>query len=384
MQVYLDNIATTKPYKEVISRMASGMEKYYANPSSMYSPAIEVDKQILNARRDISTTIRCGEKEIYFTSGGTESNNIALKGISYALKSGKNHIITSKIEHPSVLNTAKSLMDAGFEVTFVDCDENGVIDADKINEAVKNETALISIMAVNNEVGSVQPIKKIGQVAKSKGVPFHVDAVQAFMKIPIDVNEMNIDFMSTSAHKIHGPKGIGFLYKRDSARILPLMEGGGQQSNLRSGTENTPGIIGFDEAVKISYRNMKENIMRMKALKRRLWDGIQDIDDAVLNGPDISGGNSAPHILNVSFLGTRGETVLHSLEGKGIYVSTGSACSSHKKGLSHVLKSMGLSDERILSAVRFGFTAENTAEEIDYTVDALKDVVKECRKFYRR
>lgn len=383
MEVYLDNSATTKPYKEVVKAMFDVLDEHYANPSSMYKPAIEVEKMVEVARGSVARVIGAKREEMFFTSGGTESNNMAIKGVVHLLKNRKNHIITTAVEHPSVLNTAKRLESEGFEVTYLRVDSSGVIDLNELMDKITEKTALVSIMAVNNEIGSIQPIKDIGNITRQKGILFHVDAVQGYGKMVLDVEDLNIDLMSISGHKIHGPKGIGALYIRKGIKLQPLLDGGGQERGLRSGTENVPGIVGFGVAAEITYENKDKYCQYMMDLKKRLWDGLKkNINDCFLNGPDVEEG--APNILNVSFVGVRGEVLLHALEEKGVYVSTGSACSSHKRGTSHVLKSLGLPDDRIESAIRFSFSAFNTYDEIDYAVEVLTDLVKEYRKFYRR
>ncbi|WP_026485844.1 cysteine desulfurase family protein [Caldanaerobius polysaccharolyticus] len=383
MQVYLDNSATTKPYKEAVEKMIDALNEHFANPSSMYRPAMEVEKMVDEARQSVARVIGARKEEIFFTSGGTEANNMAIKGAVHFLKKRKRHVITTVIEHPSVLNTVKRLEHEGFEVQYVSVDSNGIVNLDEIKDSIRDDTAIISVMAVNNEVGSVQPVAEIGDIAKQKGALFHVDAVQGYGKVDLDVTSLNVDMMSLSAHKIHGPKGSGGLYVRKGVRIEPLMDGGGQEGDMRSGTENVPGIVGFGVAARISWENAVRYREYMMCLKKRLWNGLREnVEDCFVNGPPVEKG--APHILNVSFLGIRGEVLLHALEEKGIYVSTGSACSSRKRGISHVLKSMGLPQDRIESAIRFSLCPLNTEEEIDYTVDVLKDIVLEYRKFYRR
>ncbi|SHE82507.1 cysteine desulfurase [Caldanaerobius fijiensis DSM 17918] len=383
MQVYLDNSATTKPYKEVVEAMIYALNERYENPSSMYRPAMEAEKMIENARLNIAKVIGAKKEEIFFTSGGTEANNTAIKGAAYLLKKRKNHIITTTIEHPSVLNAVMRLEAEGFKVSYIGVDVNGIVDLNEIKDKINDSTALISVMAVNNEIGSIQPIKDIGDIAKEKGVLFHVDAVQGYGKIVLDMRDLNVDLMSISGHKIHGPKGIGAIYIKRGVKIQPLLDGGGQEGNVRSGTENVPGIIGFGVAAEICHKNMDKYSDYMMTLKKRLWYGLKDnISDCFINGPDVEKG--APHILNISFVGVKGEVLLHALEEKGVYVSTGSACSSHKRGVSHVLKNLGLSDDRIESAIRFSLSPFNTCEEVDYTVNVLIDLVREYRKFYRR
>ncbi|MGF7429364.1 cysteine desulfurase family protein [Thermoanaerobacterium thermosaccharolyticum] len=384
MEVYLDNSATTKVRKEVIEKMVEVMEHEYGNPSSIHLKGYRAEKILAESRESVAKLLRSETDEIIFTSGGTESNNLAIRGIAYGMKRFGNHIITSKIEHPSVLNVMKQLEEEGYDVTYLDVDNCGKVDLDELKDAINNKTILISIMAVNNEIGTIEPIEDIAKLKeKAKTAYFHVDGIQAVGKIKLDVKRQNIDLLSLSGHKIHGPKGIGAIYIKRGVKIKPIMYGGGQEGNLRSGTENLPGIVGLGETCKLTKENFDEYTSKLVHLKKRLYDGIKsEISDIHLNGPDID--NGAPQILNVSFLGVRGEVLLHALEEKGIYVSTGSACSSHKNTESHVLKAIGLSHEYIEGAIRFSFSIFNTDEEIDYTVDVLKDKVNFLRKYKRR
>jgi cysteine desulfurase len=343
----------------------------------------EAEKLMSEARENVSKLINGDNEGIIFTSGGTESNNLALIGVAESLRKKGNHIISSKIEHPSVLNVLKHLEENGFDVTYLDVDKTGKIDLEDFKGAITDKTIFVSIMAVNNEIGTIEPIDEIADIADEKDIVFHVDAIQAAGKINIDVKKQKIKMVSLSSHKIHGPKGVGALYVDKSVRIRPIIFGGGQEKNLRSGTENLPGIVGFGIASKLAKENFNDNINKLMNLKRKLYQGIvSEIKDIHLNGPDIEGG--APHILNISFAGVRGEVLLHALEEKGIYVSTGSACSSKKKGQSHVLKAIGLKEDLIESAIRFSFGIFNTEEEIDYTVTVLKDKVNFLRKYKRR
>lgn len=384
MEVYLDNSATTIPFKEVVDGMVKALTENFGNPSSLHRKGIDAEKLITEARKNISETLQTHENEIIFTSGGTESNNLAIKGSLYSLKRWGKHLITTKIEHPSVLNVFKELEEEGFDVTYLDVDPEGIVDLEHLKSVVRDDTIFVSVMHVNNEVGSIQPIQEISEIIKNKErLLFHVDAVQGFMKVPLKPHDINIDFVSMSSHKIGGPKGIGALYIKKGSKIKPIMVGGGQERNLRSGTENVPGIYGFGLAVKIYRERMDEFINNMKRAKLRLANGIlSEINDCRINGPTIN--EAAPHILNVSFLGVRGEVLLHELEEWGIYVSTGSACSSKHEGLSHVLKAMGLKKEEIEGAIRFSFSPFNTEEEMDYVIDRLKIAVNNLRKFKRR
>ena len=374
MQIYLDNSATTKPYKEVVEKMIFALENDYANPSSLHKKGLEVEKNIKKIREDIARTLGVKEKEINFTSGGTESNNSIIRGV---LDKRKNHIITTKIEHPSVLDTIKTLEKEGIEVTYLDVDSEGKIDIDSLKSSIKENTILVSVMHVNNEVGSIQPINEVGKYLKTlkEKVYFHVDAVQSFGKINFKPSKYNIDFMSVSGHKIHGPKGIGFMYIKESSKVKPLFTGGGQEFGFRSGTENIPGIYGLGEAIRITNENLDKNIQKIDSLKNLLKSEIlNNIENVKINSPE----DGVCHILNVSFLGVKGEVLLHYLEQKDIYVSTGSACSSKKKG-SHVLNAMNLSKDEIEGTIRFSLTCFNTEEEILETIKVLKSSVEDLR-----
>lgn len=374
MQIYLDNSATTKPYKEVVEKMIFALENDYANPSSLHKKGLEVEKNIKKIREDIARTLGVKEKEIYFTSGGTESNNSIIRGV---LDKRKNHIITTKIEHPSVLDTIKTLEKEGIEVTYLDVDSEGKIDINSLKSSIKENTILVSIMHVNNEVGSIQPISEVGKYLKTlkEKVYFHVDAVQSFGKINFKPSKYNIDFMSVSGHKIHGPKGIGFMYIKENSKVKPLFTGGGQEFGFRSGTENIPGIYGLGEAVRITNKNLDKNIQKINTLKNLLKSEIlNNIENVKINSPE----DGVCHILNVSFLGVKGEVLLHYLEQKDIYVSTGSACSSKKKG-SHVLNAMNLSKDEIEGTIRFSLSYFNTEEEILETIKVLKSSVEDLR-----
>lgn len=394
-EVYLDNSATTKVLDRVAQTMYDVMTKYYGNPSSLHRKGIEAEKLIRKAREIIAQALGVKPGEIYFTSGGTESNNLAIKGAAYSMRRLGNHLITTAIEHPSVLDTFKQLEKEGFCVTYLSADGEGFVDTGALQKALRPDTILVSIMYVNNEVGSIQPIEEAAAcIHQNKNTLFHVDAVQAFGKILLVPGLKGIDMLSISGHKIYGPKGIGALFVKEKVRINPLFNGGGQEQNIRSGTENMPGIVGLGTAVEEAFENLSSWRKIMRDLKKRLKDRIlQEIPDTVLNGPDTdmngSGSssdtiNEAPHILNISFLGTRGEILLHTLESHGIYISTGSACSSHKEGRSHVLSAMGKSLEEIDGAIRFSLSPFLSMEDIDYTVEVLKKEVAEIRKFVRR
>lgn len=377
MEIYLDNSATTKPYQEVVDKMMVALTNQYGNPSSIYKKGIEVEREIKEIRRNIARSLGAKETEIYFTSGGTECNNTIIRSVANLNKKTKKHIISTCIEHPSVLNTLKDLEEQGFEVTYLPVDKEGKISIEDLKNAIKKETFLVSIMHVNNEIGSIQPIEEIGKYLKSldEKVYFHVDGVQSYAKVKFRPSKYNIDFMSVSGHKLHGPKGIGFMYVKENNRIKPLLTGGGQESSIRSGTENVPGIYGLGEAVKILNKDLQGTIDKIQNLKNLLKEEIiNNIDNVKVNSPE----DGVCHVLNVSFKGVKGEVLLHYLEQKEIYVSTGSACSSKKKG-SHVLNSIGLSPEEIEGAIRFSLSDLNTEEEIKETIKVLKESVSDLR-----
>ena len=325
MEIYLDNSATTKPYKEVVDKMVEALTTDYANPSSLHRKGIDVEKNIKLIRQEIARTLGAKDKEIYFTSGGTESNNSVIRGVANLYKKRKNHIISTEIEHPSVLNTLKDLEEDGFEVTYLKVGKYGKIDIEEFKESIKPTTILVTIMHVNNEIGTIQPIDEIGKYLKSlkDKVYFHVDAVQSYGKINFKPSKYNIDFMSVSGHKLHGPKGIGFMYIKENNRLKPILTGGGQEIGIRSGTENVPGIYGLGEAVKILNKDLNSTINKIQELKDLLKEEIvNNIDNIKINSPE----DGVCHILNISFEDIKGEVLLHYLEQKGIYVSTGSAC----------------------------------------------------------
>lgn len=382
MEIYLDNSATTKPYKEVVDKMVLALTTQYGNPSSIYKKGIEVEREIKEIRRNIARSLGAKETEIYFTSGGTECNNTIIRSVANLNKKTKNHIISTVIEHPSVLNTLKDLEADGFEVTYLPVGKDGKISLEDLKNAIKKETILVSVMHVNNEIGTIQPIEEIGKYLKSldEKVYFHVDGVQSYAKIKFRPSRYNIDFMSVSGHKLHGPKGIGFMYVKENNRIKPLLTGGGQEIGIRSGTENVPGIYGIGEAVRILNQDLEGTIDKIRGLRDLLKEEIlANIDNVKINSPE----DGVCHVLNVSFRGVRGEVLLHYLEQKEIYVSTGSACSSKKKG-SHVLNAIGLTPDEIEGAIRFSLSDLNTKEEIMKTVEVLKESVSDLRMIIGR
>ena len=382
MEIYLDNSATTKPYQEVVDKMVLALTTQYGNPSSIYKKGIEVEREIKEIRRNIARSLGAKETEIYFTSGGTECNNTIIRSVVNLNKKTKNHIISTVIEHPSVLNTLKDLEADGFEVTYLPVGKDGKISLEDLKNAIKKETILVSVMHVNNEIGTIQPIEEIGKYLKSldEKVYFHVDGVQSYAKIKFRPSRYNIDFMSVSGHKLHGPKGIGFMYVKENNRIKPLLTGGGQEIGIRSGTENVPGIYGIGEAVRILNQDLEGTIDKVRGLRDLLKEEIlANIDNVKINSPE----DGVCHVLNVSFRGVRGEVLLHYLEQKEIYVSTGSACSSKKKG-SHVLNAIGLTPDEIEGAIRFSLSDLNTKEEIMKTVEVLKESVSDLRMIIGR
>ena len=382
MEIYLDNSATTKPYQEVVDKMVLALTTQYGNPSSIHKKGIEVEREIKEIRRNIARSLGAKENEIYFTSGGTECNNTIIRSVARLNKKTKNHIISTVIEHPSVLDTLKDLESEGFEVTYLPVDKDGKISIEDLKNAIKKETILVSIMHVNNEIGTIQPIEEIGKYLKSldEKIYLHVDAVQSYAKIKFRPSRYNIDFMSVSGHKLHGPKGIGFMYVKENNRIKPLLTGGGQEIGIRSGTENVPGIYGIGEAVKVINKDLEGTIDKIRELRDLLKEEIlANIDDVKINTPE----DGVCHVLNVSFRGVRGEVLLHYLEQKEIYVSTGSACSSKKKG-SHVLNAIGLTPDEIEGAIRFSLSDLNTKEEILETIKVLKESVSDLRMIIGR
>ena len=384
MEIYLDNSATTKCLDEVVSLMDKIYLLEYGNPSSMHTKGVEAEKYFRNAKETIARNLRVLPKEIYFTSGGTESDNLALIGTAMANRRFGNHLITTKIEHPAVLQTMKYLEEQGFRVTYLPVDQYGVISLNDLKKAVCRETILVSIMHTNNEIGALQPIAEAAALVKSMkpSVVFHVDAVQGYGKFRIYPKKMGIDLMSVSGHKIHGPKGVGFLYISERVKITPILWGGGQQNGMRSGTENVPGIVGMAEAVRLIYQDLDRDVERLYRLKEKFIKGIETIDKTKVNGH--TGYDSAPHIVNVSFLGVRAQVLLNELSERGIYISAGSACAAHKHTDSPTLKAIGLRQESMDAAVRFSFSIYTTEEEIDKTLETLAEVLPKLRRYTRK
>ncbi len=384
MEVYLDNSATTRCYPEVGELMYKVMCKDYGNPSSMHRKGIEAEHYIRNAKERIAKILKVNTKELFFTSGGTESDNLALIGAARANRRAGNHLITSSIEHPAILNTMRHLEEEeGFRVTYLPVDANGQIKLDALREALCEDTILVSVMYVNNEVGSVQPIEEAAQIVKKYNpkILFHSDAVQGFGKYHIYPKRIGIDMLSASGHKIHGPKGIGFLYVSEKVKVVPIIYGGEQQKNIRSGTENVPGIAGLGLASEMIYKDLNIKVALMRELKTHFLEGLQKLDNTTVHG--YTDERSAPHIISVGIAGVRSEVLLHALEEKGIYVSSGSACASNHPAISGVLKGIGTPKEYLDATLRFSMSEFTTKEEIDYTLETLYNCVPMLRKYTR-
>ncbi len=384
MEVYLDNSATTKAYPEVARLVADIMTEDYGNPSSMHLKGVEAEKYIKYSKKTIANIMKVQEKEIFFTSGGTEADNWALIGTAYANYRAGKHLITTKIEHPAVLQTMEYLKEQGFEITYLPVDRTGRIRLKDLERAIRRDTLLVSIMYVNNEVGAIQPIEEAGALIKriNPRTLFHVDAVQGFGKLKLFPKKWNIDMVSVSGHKIHGPKGVGFLYIDERTKIKPIIFGGGQQRNFRSGTENVPGVAGIGKAAELIYRDLAEDTERLYRLKEYFVKELSLMPHIYINGPQDETG--APHIVSASIAGIRSEVLLHALEEKGVYVSSGSACSSHKHTISATLESMGIEKQLMDSTLRFSFSVFTTKEELDYTLECLDELVPMLRRYTRR
>ena len=384
MEVYFDNSATTRCYDSVKDIVVKAMTEDFGNPSAMHLKGVEAEKYIKSSAESLARLLKVQEKEILFTSGGTESDNLALIGAAFANKRSGNHIITTSVEHPAVSQPALFLQEQGFEVTYLPVDSRGVVKMDALKAVLREDTILVSVMYVNNEVGAVMPVEEIAALVheKSPRALFHVDAIQAFGKYRIYPKKMGIDLLSVSGHKIHGPKGVGFLYINEKAKIQPQILGGGQQGGMRSGTDNVPGIAGLGTAAVEIYKNLEENVENMYRLKEHIAQGLEKIGDIRMNGMELREG--APQILSISVMGVRSEVLLHALEDKGIYVSAGSACSSHKRKPSATLAAMGMSKDQIESTVRLSFCEENTIEEADYFLQVMGELVPMLRRYSRR
>ena len=383
MEAYFDNSATTRCYPEVAEIVVKTMTEDFGNPSAMHLKGVEAEKYVREAAQTLAKILKVNEKEIIFTSGGTESNNLALFGGADANKRSGNHIITTSVEHAAVGQPAERLEQMGYEVTIVPVDHRGVVQLEALEKALRPDTILVSTMYVNNEVGAVMPVEEIAKLVheKSPKALYHVDAIQAFGKYRIYPKKAGIDMLSVSSHKIHGPKGVGFLYINEKARIQPQILGGGQQAGMRSGTDNVPGIAGLGVAAKMVYTDFDKKIEHMYQLKERLAEGFLKLPDVRLNGMEIREG--APQILSASFLGVRSEVLLHTLEEKGIYVSAGSACSSHKRKAAGTLSAIGMEAAQRESTLRFSFSEENTFEEVDYALEVIGQVLPMHRRYSR-
>ncbi len=387
MEAYLDNSATTRCSDRACQVMVDLLTKDYGNPSSLHMKGIEAERFVETAKKKIAKTLRVSEKEIIFTSGGTESNNLAIIGAAMANRRAGNHIITTSIEHASVENPMEFLKEQGFEITYLSVDENGIISLEELEEAVTEQTILVSMMQVNNEIGAIEPVAEAAELIKKKNPDtlIHVDAIQSYGKMYIYPKKLGIDMLSVSGHKIHGPKGSGFLWVKEKTKLKPLILGGGQQKGMRSGTENVPAIAGLGEAAEEIYENLDEKRAHLYGLKQRFIDGIEKLEGTHVNGK--TGEDSAPHIVSVSFEGIRSEVLLHSLEDRGIYVSSGSACSSNnhagKQKGSKTLRNIHLKENLLDSTLRFSFSVHTTEEEIDYALEVLGELLPVLKKYTR-
>ena len=385
MEAYLDNSATTRCSDRACQLMVDLLTKDYGNPSSLHMKGIEAERFVETAKKKIAKTLRVSEKEIIFTSGGTESNNLAIIGAAMANRRAGNHIITTSIEHASVENPMEFLKEQGFDITYLSVDENGIISLEELEEAVTEQTILVSMMQVNNEIGAIEPVAEAAELIKKKNPDtlIHVDAIQSYGKMYIYPKKLGIDMLSVSGHKIHGPKGSGFLWVKEKTKLKPLILGGGQQKGMRSGTENVPAIAGLGEAAEEIYENLDEKRAHLYGLKQRFIDGIEKLEGTHVNGK--TGEDSAPHIVSVSFEGIRSEVLLHSLEDRGIYVSSGSACSSNnhagKQKGSKTLRNIHLKENLLDSTLRFSFSVHTTEEEIDYALEVLGELLPVLRRY---
>ena len=375
--IYLDNAATTKLSSEVLVCMMPYLTTGYGNPSSIYSLGRESRKAVENAREQVAKALSCETSEIFFTSGGSESDNWAIKGIAFANENKGKHIITTNIEHHAVLHTCKYLEKYGFEITYLPVKSNGIIDINDLKKAIRKDTILITVMYANNEIGSIQPIKEIGEIAKEHNIYFHTDAVQAIGNIPINLKEANIDLLSLSAHKFHGPKGVGVLYIKKGVNISNMIHGGGQEKKMRAGTENVAGIVGLGKAIELATKNIQKKREYLITLRERLIKGIMEsIPDTILNGDPT---NRLPGNVNVCFKYIEGESILLMLDIKGICASSGSACTSGSLNPSHVLLAIGLPHEIAHGSLRLTLSEENTLEEIEYLLETLPPIIQNLR-----
>ena len=376
--IYMDHSATSPVDPEVFEAMKPYFTDSFGNASTLYSLGREGKKAMESAREEVASIIGAETKEIIFTSGGTESDNIAILGTAYKLKKKGNHIITSDIEHPAVDETCKYLEKNGFTITYLPVYEDGIVKVKDLEDAITDKTILITIMHANNEIGTIQPIAEIGKIARENNIYFHTDAVQTVGKIPVNVNDLNVDMLSLSAHKLYGPKGVGALYMKQGVRIEPIMYGGGHEKGIRPGTENVPGIVGLGKACSIAKENLQRDAQRLISLRDMLIDGVlSEIEESYLNGHRTK---RLPNNANFRFTGIEGESLILHLDGKGIATSTGSACSSTKLEPSHVLMAIGLKQVEAHGSLRISLGHENTEEDINYTISAIKEIVEKLRK----
>ena len=381
MEAYFDNSATTKVLDCVKDEVVDAMCVNYGNAAAKHRKGVEAENLIREAKKAIANTLKVQEKEILFTSGGTESNNTALIGTALANRRAGKHLITTGVEHPSIYNTMSFLEEMGFEVTYLPVDHLGHISLEDLEKAIREDTILVSVMYVNNEVGAVEPIEAISQCIKKKNPKtlFHVDAIQAYGKYKIRPKKQGIDLLSVSGHKIHAPKGVGFLYIRDGVKIRPILFGGGQQKGMRSGTENVPGCVGLGVAAREAYKDFDARIEKLYTLREHLIAGLKPLGGVTINGSEDR--TNAPQIVSASFEGVRSEVLLHALEDKGVYVSSGSACSSNHPGISGTLKGIGVKKELLDSTIRFSLGDLNTEEEVDYAIGVLGELLPVLRRY---
>ena len=381
MEAYFDNSATTRVFDCVKDAAVNAMTVDYGNAAARHMKGVEAERLIKEARAEIAKSLKVQEKEILFTSGGTESNNTALIGAAFANQRAGKHLITTGVEHASIYNTMEFLREQGFEITYLPVDSYGCISLEELAQAVREDTILVSVMYVNNEIGAVEPVEEISKVIKAKNPKtlFHVDAIQAYGKYVIRPKKQGIDLLSVSGHKIHGPKGVGFLYIDEKAKVRPILFGGGQQKGMRSGTENVPGCAGLGAAVREVYRDHEAKIEKLYQIRERLIAGLKELPGVTINGHE--GRENAPQIVSASFEGVRSEVLLHALEDRGVYVSSGSACSVNHPGVSGTLKGIGVKKELLDSTIRFSFGLFNEPEEADYCLEVLRELLPVLRRY---
>lgn len=380
MEAYFDNAATTAVFPEVKDIMIKLMEEDYGNPSSLHMKGVEAERYIKTATAQIAKELKCQEKEVVFTSGGTEANNLAIIGGAIAHRRAGKHIITSEIEHASVSATMDFLAKEGYEISVVGVDSQGKLKLDELNATLRPDTILVSVMYVNNEIGAIQPVEEIGKLIKdyNPSILYHIDAVQAFGKLRFTPKKLGADLLSISGHKIHGPKGSGVLYIKEKTLIRPIIYGGGQQKAMRSGTENVPAIAGMGLAAELMYKNHESKMEHIRGLKEAFIEKVTKLENVFDNSGE------APHIASVSFVGIRSEVMLHALEERGVYVSSGSACSSNKPHVSNVLKAIGLDNTKLESTLRFSFSEFNTMEQVEYAVQVIEEILPVFRRYIRK